>query len=59
MKNDKKIQKSTEPDILIFAGTTEGRKLEEYASEIGAGCYVSTATVYGREILGEHPGIWV
>ena len=59
MKNDKKIQKSTEPDILIFAGTTEGRKLAEYASEIGAGCYVSTATGYGKEILGEHPGIRV
>lgn len=51
--------KSTEPDILIFAGTTEGRKLAEYAAEIGAACYVSTATEYGKEVLGEHPGIRV
>ncbi len=49
--------KSTEPDILIFAGTTEGRRLAEYAEEIGAACYVSTATEYGKEILGERPGI--
>lgn len=49
--------KSREPDILIFAGTTEGRELAEYAAEIGAGCYVSTATEYGKEVLGEHPGI--
>ena len=52
-------QQSKEPDILIFAGTTEGRKLAEYASEIGACCYVSAATEYGKEILGERPGIRV
>ena len=51
--------KSMEPDILIFAGTTEGRELAEYASEIGAACYVSTATEYGKEILGERPGVRV
>lgn len=51
--------KSREPDILIFAGTTEGRELAEYAAEIGAACYVSTATEYGKEVLGEHPGIRV
>lgn len=51
--------KSIEPDILIFAGTTEGRELAEYASEIGAACYVSTATEYGKEILGERPGVRV
>ena len=48
---------SKAPDVLIFAGTTEGRMLAEYAAEIGMGCYVSTATEYGKEVLGEHPGI--
>ncbi len=45
------------PDILIFAGTTEGRKLAEYASEHGIGCYVSTATEYGNSILEDLDGI--
>lgn len=45
------------PDILIFAGTTEGRKLAEYASERGISCYVSTATGYGKSILEKLPGI--
>lgn len=57
MKEDSRIQEKAAPDILIFAGTTEGRELAEYAAEIGAGCYVSTATEYGRELLGDHPGI--
>lgn len=57
MKTQNRRQKNTEPDILIFAGTTEGRELAEYASEIGACCYVSTATEYGKEVLGEHPGV--
>ena len=57
MKADSRIEKNPDPDILIFAGTTEGRELAEYASEIGAGCYVSTATEYGKELLGTHPGI--
>lgn len=52
-------RKKEAPDVLIFAGTTEGRLLAEYAAEIGMGCYVSTATEYGKEILGEHPGIRV
>ena len=42
MKEDSRIQEKAAPDILIFAGTTEGRELAEYAAEIGAGCYVST-----------------
>lgn len=57
MKTDSRIQEKESPDILIFAGTTEGRELAEYVAEIGAGCYVSTATEYGRELLGNHPGI--
>ena len=43
--------------ILIFAGTTEGRKLAEYASEHDINCYVSTATEYGKSILGNLKGI--
>lgn len=45
------------PDILIFAGTTEGRKLAEHASEQGISCYVSTATGYGKSILENLYGI--
>lgn len=45
------------PGILIFAGTTEGRKLVEYASEHDINCYVSTATEYGKSILGNLKGI--
>ena len=45
------------PGILIFAGTTEGRKLAEYASEHDINCYVSTATEYGKSILGDLKGI--
>ena len=45
------------PGILIFAGTTEGRRLAEYASEHGITCYVSTATEYGKSILGDLKGI--
>ena len=45
------------PGILIFAGTTEGRRLAEYASEHGINCYVSTATEYGKSILGDLKGI--
>lgn len=43
--------------ILIFGGTTEGRKLAEYASGHDINCYVSTATVYGKSILGDLKGI--
>ncbi len=39
------------PSLLIFAGTTEGRLLAQYASEKKIPCYVSTATEYGKSIL--------
>ena len=60
-KNNIRTAGNKAPDsaTLIFAGTTEGRLLAEYAAEIGMGCYVSTATEYGKEVLGEHPGIRV
>ena len=43
--------------ILIFAGTTEGRMLAQYASQHGIGCYVSTATEYGKSILEGLEGV--
>ena len=39
--------------ILIFAGTTEGRQLTEYAVKERIPCIVSAATEYGEELL-EH-----
>lgn len=38
-------------EILIFGGTTEGRKLAEYCHENGIAAYVSVASGYGRELL--------
>lgn len=38
-------------NILIFGGTTEGRRLAEFCEELGAGAYVSVAGAYGREML--------
>lgn len=39
--------------ILIFAGTTEGRQIAEYAWKNGIPCMVSVATEYGGELLEE------
>ena len=39
-------------EILIFAGTTEGRKLAEHLAGAGVRCTVSVATEYGAQILG-------
>ena len=39
------------PGILIFAGTTEGRTLAEYASAHSVRCFVSVATDYGKSLL--------
>lgn len=44
-------------DILIFAGTTEGRKLAEYSSVQKVPCFVSTATEYGAELISDLEGI--
>ena len=43
--------------IWIFAGTTEGRLLTRYASQMKMKCCVSTATEYGKSVLGENEGI--
>lgn len=48
-----------EQRVLIFAGTTEGRMLAEYAASLGICCYVSTATSYGEKILDRIEGIHV
>lgn len=43
--------------ILIFAGTTEGRKLAEVLSGKNIECIVCVATEYGNEIMPELCGI--
>ena len=43
-------------EILLFAGTTEGRELAERLSEAGVRCTVSVATEYGAQILGPGKG---
>lgn len=42
-------------DILIFAGTTEGRKLAEYLGESEVSHTVCVATEYGEIMLQEQP----
>ncbi len=42
-------------EILIFAGTTEGRKLSECLSDAGIAHTVCVATEYGEIVLKEHP----
>ncbi len=42
-------------EILIFAGTTEGRKLSECLSKAGIAHTVCVATEYGEIVLKEHP----
>ena len=41
--------------ILIFAGTTEGRKLSETLSKSSIKHDICVATDYGREVLDENP----
>lgn len=53
----KTAERNFQPDILIFAGTTEGRKLAEYASSRKISCFVSTATEYGAELISDLEGI--
>ncbi len=42
-------------EILIFAGTTEGRKLSEYLAESGVAHTICVATEYGEIVLHPHP----
>ncbi len=43
-------------EILIFAGTTEGRELAERLAQAGVHCTVSVATEYGAQVLGPGNG---
>lgn len=45
--------------ILVFAGTTEGRKIAEILNSVSAEAYVSVATEYGRSLLKEYRNIQV
>lgn len=42
-------------NILVFAGTTEGRELTELLAAMGAKPTVSVATEYGRDVLATLP----
>ncbi|MBD5550428.1 MAG: precorrin-6A reductase [Lachnospiraceae bacterium] len=42
-------------EILIFAGTTEGRKLSEYLAENEMRHTICVATEYGEIVLKQHP----
>ena len=42
-------------EILIFAGTTEGRKLSEYLAEAKISHTICVATEYGEIVLRQHP----
>lgn len=45
--------------VLIFSGTTEGRRLSRLLAQEGAQVTVSVASDYGREAQGEFPGVTV
>ena len=46
-------------DIIIFAGTTEGRTLSEYLAAAGIAHTICVATEYGELALKEHPLVTV
>lgn len=46
-------------NVVLFSGTTEGRRLSRALAELGAAVTVCVATDYGREEQGEAPGITV
>lgn len=45
--------------ILIFSGTTEGRRLAEDLCRIGVGCTVCVATEYGEMVMEKREGLTV
>ena len=45
--------------ILIFSGTTEGRRLSEWLSSNGVPVHVRVATGYGAEVMGSKDGVEV
>ena len=42
-------------DLVIFAGTTEGRILSNQVADLGLQAYVAVATDYGAELISERP----
>lgn len=46
-------------EVLLYAGTTEGRELAQRLSEAGVTCDVCVATEYGSEVMPKLPGIQV
>ncbi|MCM1101200.1 MAG: precorrin-6A reductase [Clostridium sp.] len=46
-------------EILLFGGTTEGRKLSETLAKAGVGHTLCVATEYGEEVLSAHPLVTV
>ena len=44
----------TDKKVLIFAGTTEGRRLAEILLAEGVPCCVCVATEYGSQVMKEH-----
>lgn len=51
--------KNNRNNILLFAGTSEGRVLAEYLSKLGINTYVSVATEYGMESVEMIPDIHI
>lgn len=47
----------TMKNVLIFAGTTEGRELADILLDNGIPCVISVATAYGRECLEPREGL--
>lgn len=51
-------QTETEPymkKVMLFGGTTEGRRVIELLETLGIVCYVSVATAYGSKVLETNP----
>lgn len=46
-------------NIVIFSGTTEGKKLSYELADLGAKVLVCVATEYGKTDQGEYPGVQV
>ena len=46
-------------EILVFAGTTEGRRLAAFLGTCPLQAYVSVATEYGKTCVGEYPNVRV
>ncbi len=45
--------------VIVFAGTTEGRKLSEWLCKEGIFHTLCVATEYGEQVLTEHPAVTI